>query len=62
MNDIFRSLGKQPTSIDDYSAGKVADSDLDLLSRIYFENLSLNIYYPAGKKISFYFPVCNSNF
>jgi hypothetical protein len=53
INDIFRSLGKQPTSLDDYYAGKVADSDLDLLSRIYFENLALDIYYPAGKKISF---------
>jgi hypothetical protein len=53
MNEIFRSLGKQPTSLNDYSAGKVADSDLDLLSRIFFENLSLNIYYPDRKKISF---------
>jgi hypothetical protein len=53
MNDIFRSLGKQPTSLNDYYAGKVADSDLDLLSRIYFENLSLNIYYTDRKKISF---------
>lgn len=53
MNDIFRSLGKQPTSLNDYYAGKVADSDLDLLSRIFFENLSLNIYYPNRKKISF---------
>jgi len=53
MIDIFRSLGKLPTSLNDYSAGKVADSDLDLLSRIFFENLSLNIYYPDRKKISF---------
>jgi hypothetical protein len=53
MNEIFASLGKQSTSLDDYSAGKVADSDLDLLSRIFFENLSLNIYYPDSKKISF---------
>ena len=53
MNEIFASLGKQSTSLDDYSAGKVADSDLDLLSRIFFENFSLNIYYPAGKKLSF---------
>jgi hypothetical protein len=53
MNDIFASLGKRPTSLDDYSAGKVADSDLDLLSRIFFENFSLNIYYPGRKKISF---------
>jgi len=52
MNDIFRSLGKQPTSLNDYYAGKVADSDLDLLSRIFFENLSLNIYYSDRKKIS----------
>jgi hypothetical protein len=53
IHDILRSLGKESTSIDEYSSGKVSDSDLDLLSRIFFENLSLNIYYPAGKKISF---------
>jgi hypothetical protein len=53
MHDILRSLGKESTSIDEYSSGKVSDADLDLLSRIYFENLTLDIYYPAGKKISF---------
>jgi len=53
IHDILRSLGKESTSIDEYFSGKVPDSDLDLLSRIFFENLSLNIYYPDSKKISF---------
>jgi len=53
IHDILRSLGKESTSIDEYFSGKVPDSDLDLLSRIFFENLSLNIYYPNRKKISF---------
>jgi len=53
IHDILRSLGKESTSIDEYFSGKVPDSDLDLLSRIFFENLSLNIYYPDRKKISF---------
>lgn len=54
LDDIgssFASLGKPPTPIEEYLAGN-ADIDLDLLSRILFENLSLNIFLSPDKKIS----------
>jgi len=43
IGSTFASLGKPSTPIEEYLAGK-ADIDLDLLSRIVFENLSLNIF------------------
>jgi hypothetical protein len=54
LDDIgssFASLGKPSTPIEEYLAGK-ADIDLDLLSRILFEDLSINIYLPSDKKFS----------
>ena len=54
VNDIggsFISLGKPPTPIEDYLAGRV-DVKLDLLTRLLFEDLSINIHLPNSKKIS----------
>ena len=53
VNDIgssFTSLGKPSTPIEEYLAGN-ADIDLDLLTRLLLENLSINIHLPDNKKI-----------
>ncbi|MFZ3135887.1 MAG: hypothetical protein WA126_00680 [Thermodesulfovibrionales bacterium] len=52
ISNVFASLGKQPTSLNDYFEGKVQDRDLDLLSRIIFEKVSINIHYSDKKKVS----------
>jgi len=51
LSSTFASLGNPSTPVEDYLAGN-ADIDLDLLSRILFENLSLNIFLSPDKKIS----------
>jgi hypothetical protein len=54
LDDIgssFTTLGKPSTPMEDYLAGN-ADIDLDLLSRILLENLSLNVFLSPDKKFS----------
>jgi len=54
LDDIgssFASLGKPSTPMEDYLAGD-SDIDLDLLSRILFQNMSLNIFLAPQKKFS----------
>ena len=54
LDDIISScasLGRPSTPIEEYLAGK-ADIDLDLLSRVVFENLSLNIFLSSDKQFS----------
>ena len=50
IGSIFTSLGKPSTSIEEYLAGN-ADIDLDLLSRLLLEDLSINIHLPDNKNI-----------
>jgi hypothetical protein len=52
MNSILTSFGKPPTSPDEFTAGKIADSELDLLSRIIFKNISITIHHSKNKKFS----------
>lgn len=47
----FRFFGKPSTSMEDYLAGNV-DIDFDLLTRLLIKDLSLNIHYLYGQKIS----------
>lgn len=49
---IPTSFGKPPTSIEDYLNSKVRDSDLEILSRMIFEDISINIYLSENKRIS----------
>ncbi len=56
LDDIGSSLasfGKKPTEIKDYLDGNVADIDLDLMSRLLLEDLSIDIELPDDKKIIF---------
>lgn len=48
--DSFTSLGKPPTSREDYLAGN-SDINLDLLTRILLEDLSFNIHLPSKKTL-----------
>jgi hypothetical protein len=50
IGSSFTSLGKPSTPIEEYLAGN-ADIDLDLLTRLLLENLSINIHLPDNKKI-----------
>jgi len=52
MNSILTSFGKPPTSPDEFTAGTIADSELDLLSRIIFENISITIHHSKNRKLS----------
>jgi len=52
LNSILTSFGKPPTSPDEFTAGKIADSELDLLSRIIFENISITIHHSKNRKLS----------
>jgi len=51
LGSSFTTLGKPSTPIEDYLAGN-ADIDLDLLSRILLENLSLSVFLSPDKKFS----------
>ena len=52
IGDSLASMGGKPlTSLNDYVAGKVAVNS-KLLSRLIFENLSLNLYLSMDKQIS----------
>jgi hypothetical protein len=48
----FMSFGKPATSMESYLAG-IPDADLDILSRVLFEDLSIAIDISVGRKISF---------
>jgi hypothetical protein len=50
IGSSFTSLGKPSTPIEEYLAGN-ADTDLDLLTRLLLEDLSINIHLPDNKKI-----------
>jgi hypothetical protein len=50
IGSSFTSLGKPSTPIEEYLAGN-ADIDLDLLTRLLLEDLSINIHLPDNKKI-----------
>jgi hypothetical protein len=52
LKTIFTSFGKPASSIEDYLNGKVADSDLDIMSRIVFKDITLNMHFPNGRRIS----------
>jgi hypothetical protein len=49
--DSFISLGKPPASREDYLEGN-SDVNLDLLTRIFLEDLSFNIHLPSGRMFS----------
>lgn len=51
IGGTFASLGKPPTPIEDYLSGN-ADINLDLLTRLLIEDLSINIHLPHDKKVS----------
>ncbi len=52
IKNISLSFGKPAVSIKDYLNNRVADSNLDILSRIVFEDIHINIYLPENKRIS----------
>lgn len=51
LNSILTSFGRPPTSPDEFAAGTIADSELDLLSRIIFENISITIHHSKNRKL-----------
>jgi hypothetical protein len=49
---ITTALGKSPTAPEDYLNNRIADSELEILSRMIFDDLSINIYLSKEKRIS----------